>query len=223
MRPSSRVTLWICVVMAAVLVTGGAAAAKGPMVVEAAITGPGIETPIVFSDPDGEMGINNTPDSERLSLFIQQTGIHDSVYGRKGVTSREPRGRLGPRFTVTWTLAFVIGHEGSVQDLGEFTSHLYPYAEEGPVIFTSGTEVGEPQAAMTIDAAWSHAPGVLLENLQAWGIPRPQDASPRDGGVGDATAATASETLWSWLIPVLLAVAIATAFRLVSRKRRIAH
>jgi hypothetical protein len=222
MRPSSRITLWICVVMAAVLVTGGAAAAKGPMLIEAAISGPGLAAPIVLSDPDGPMGINNPDDSERLSLFVEQTGIYDALYRRKGVTSRAPSGRLGPRFSVTWTLAFVIGKDGSTEEIGEFTSHLYPYAEKGPVIFTSRTRLGEPRATITIEGAWSHASPVLLENLQAWGVPRPQDVAPR-GEESEPMTPASSETLVPWLVPVVLLLAIATVVRLVTQRRRAAH
>ncbi|MQA99201.1 MAG: hypothetical protein GEU78_02735 [Actinobacteria bacterium] len=213
-------SLLVVITAGTALVTPPVASAKGPSMVEATIIGPGMKAPIVLGDPDGEMGLNNTPDSERLSLFIEQTGIRDVVYGRKGVTSREPTGRLGRRFTVTWTLASVIGYEGSIEEIDEITSYLYPYAEQGPVMFTEGKDVGG--SGWKVDAAWSHAPPVLLENLVAWGIPDRREVASRGERLDDIVA-TPYETVWSWFGPIIFLIAVAAGLRIVSRRRQVAH
>lgn len=216
MRRSGAV-LAIAIIVAASWIVAGPASAKGPVVVEATITGPGIEAPIVLTDPDGPVGLNNTADARRLGLLAEQTGIYDRIFGSEGVTAREPTGELGERFTIIWTLAMP-GVEGGAPRV--FVSDLYPYADGGPVSFTHAA--GFEMAGITAEEGWHHAPPALVENLEAWGLPGRAESAPSNQA-SDEIAVTPADIPWPWLVPIVLLVAVAATVRLVNRRRRAAY
>jgi hypothetical protein len=211
----------VAVVGLVVALTPIPASAKGPMVVEATITGPGLKRPVTFSHGTGD---GAPSESKRMQLFAEQAGVHQRIlFGEDGsVDTREPSGELGPRFTVTWAVAFAGIYR---LDPAEFDSSLYPYAEGGPVLYTAETKLdfgerGETGGLFHVDAGWQHGPLALVDNLQAWGIPPldelitappARDRAPARARATAPAAAPGSQIPWL-LIGVIAAGSLVAAF-----------
>jgi hypothetical protein len=200
------------------------AAAKGPMVVEATLSGPGLDEPLSFRDKPQPPG-GGGGEAEQFRLLADQSGVYDAIYSEGGVTAREPKGDLGPRHTVRWTMAFVAGEDGAIDPLGTIRMHLYPYADGGPVSFVpEQTYAGLEGEGMTVRPGWQHASPVLVENLQAWGLPTlraltPPPAPGREPA-SDPTRSPATGSQIPWLLLVVVAAGLGAAGVLNAALRR---
>jgi hypothetical protein len=200
-----------------ILVAGASGVqAKGPILTEATIAGPGLDEPLRFEDRYGPKGRDAHEAAERTQLLAEQTLVYDVMYEDERVTSREPKGRLGPVFTITWTASWVSGVDGVMEEIGRFESHLYPYADGGPVMFTPRGGIGESRPVMIIGPAWSHASPALLENLHEWGLPTMEDLAPPPREAPIRTVAPPSR----WSILVLMAAVLAATAAVAFRLRR---
>jgi hypothetical protein len=113
-----------------------------------------------------------------------------------------------------------MGADGSSEVVGEFHSHLYPFAEGGPAMFTPQAEIGGPEAALFVDAAWSPVTTGLLDDLRDWGVPEPAVApvaDPAVAPVADPAPAPAAAPV-PWLLIVVGIVAIGGVLHLVRRR-----
>ena len=110
------------VVVGVVGMFGGTAHAKGPS--DAEITGAGITTPIAVP-----------PDVFSANL-IEETGFFAAAFGQEPnpMLATAPRGELGPRFTIAWSLPW---SDGGPTQVDQVEQDLYPYADGGPVVYTA--------------------------------------------------------------------------------------
>src|SRR5262245_31951136 len=143
-----RAFVVIAIAGLAIALTATPASAKGAD--QATITGPGISKPIVVGS-DGEPG-----SGEALGQLADNTGMFVAMFGPDGgmgasLTSVQPTGALGPRFTVTYRVPNSPKPDIVRQD-------VYPLAAGGPVTYTPG---GQRAMGNTTPQGWYHAPGSL--------------------------------------------------------------
>ena len=172
----------VALALLAVASAGPAAAKGGPT--EVAVTFPGgIRTvTITPSDHGGS-----------LSALVDDLGVWDT-----GGTAEPPAGSLGPRFTVTWTMA-------AGDPAGDVVQSLYPEAAGGPLVHTDtgGWRLADPSLEATFaDLGFTWA---------LWD--RPAAAGPPDATSGGGSGAPVA-----W--PLLVAAGAAVACGAVARWRR---
>jgi hypothetical protein len=203
----------------------GPAAAKGPIPTVATITGPGLVEPIAFKNNFGPRGTNPSGDAARVSLLAEQTRLYDALFEVEGTSASAPTGDLGPHYTITWKLEMV-GIEGLEPEW--LKSDLYPYAEGGPVAFTAPAKVDfgdkSPVGTWRIEGGWKNAPPVLVENLQAWGVPSLEELVPPiavDEAAGRGTAANEAAATWQfpWLPVAAIALGLGAPALYLTRRR----
>ena len=198
------------------------ALAKGPL--QARITGPGLGRAIVVAGP-GEPGQQG-----RLSALAEQTDLFTVLFGPGGslpapakLSAEPPAARLGPRYTVIYTVPGVTP-QGNEQ-FGRVRQELYPRAAGGPVIYTPPGQLGFGHALRV--TGWFRGGPQLLRTLSKLGIPtrpvEPAAQQTRVHGAGHSAAShQAGSSILAWLIAAAAAVAaaalIATALWLRRRK-----
>ena len=104
----------IALIALIVLALPASAFAKGPS--EASIAGPGLTT-IRISGAEGSA----TP----FWRLTEATGWFEAVYGPSRLPKAPPKGDLGPRYTITWT----------VPDADTLHQDVYPYAKPFPLTY----------------------------------------------------------------------------------------
>ena len=201
------------------------ALAKGPS--QASITGPGLAHAIVVSG-NGEPGEQGT-----LAVLAGQTGLFTALFGpdasvpdqaSASLPTPPPKAFLGPRYTVTYTVAGVTPQPG--EQYGRVRQDLYPDAVGGPVIYTPP---GQDGFGMPLQVTgWLRASPQLTRTLARLGVPlRPglpaaPQTRPRSAAHLAAAHQTGSPTL-AWLMAAVAAAALAVAslrLRLRPRHRR---
>ena len=118
----------------------------------------------------------------------------------------EPRGELGPRYTL---------HYVAYQPPREVVQHLYPFAEEGPMLYTPHGQNWATGPNGEAPSGWARAEYALMELLASYGFPTPAPApAPQPGPVTAPGPATAP-ILWALLVlGGLLGIAAAAELRL---------
>jgi hypothetical protein len=131
--------------------------------VRISIGGPSLEGPVELFNPEIDIGC---------------------VFSRPcDSTSRPPAMPLGPRYMVTQSLE---GHHARGLMMDRILHDLYPYAPEGPWVFTAaGQTWHEWNRLRRTPGGWTRAPRSLLMTLRANGLP----AVPPVARVANATIA----------------------------------
>ena len=178
--------------------------AKGP--VGAAITGPGIDEPIVVT------GMGEYSSGSHFSYFVEATGLWELAFAADftgtglAVTQKPPTKDLGDAYEVVW-------------DMGDRTTiamTIYPFAAGGAVTHvTPGTEIVGWD--MSTHGGWFRTSEPLAPYLEEYGVPMPATtakapadtvdpaAAPVAKGqeaMGDATVATAAKAPPATAVPV---------------------
>ncbi len=142
------------------------AEAKGALPQSALLKGPGLDSPMTFGDPTSPDG---TTADGNVGLLATETKLFDTLFGGDQVGIARPDGKLGPRYNITWTMRREL-HPNRTFDL---RSNLYPYAKGGAVMYThAGQKVHDVEGAHILHSGWAAANPVLVQNLQAWGLPK---------------------------------------------------
>ncbi|HEV2377258.1 MAG TPA: hypothetical protein VGS19_34480 [Streptosporangiaceae bacterium] len=198
--------------IAAAVTLATPALAKGPT--QASITGPGLTHPVVVSG-DGEPG-----QLGRLATLAGQTSLFSVMFPAGNglpapvrVRTPLPRASLGPRYTVIYTVPGVTPKPG--EQFGRVREDLYPFAADGPVIYTPPGQAGFGGPLQV--TGWFRASHQLTRTLTQLGVP-PAHVPP--GGRPTAGHQAGSAAL-AWLIAALAAAAAAvTGIALWLRHRR---
>lgn len=193
-----RLVLLLAALVAALLAPG-VASAKGPS--GATVTGPGLVLPLVI-DGYGE-GDSATP----LGILVMDGGFFAQTFAQTPKTTlrSRPKGPLGPRYEVTYTLP-----GGSAGD-AILRQDLYPYARKGPVTYMApGQKFWETNSTR---GGWYRGTAQLKRALVNAGL---------------AASAPSRTTTRGNALPVALgagagAAVAAVGFALVYRRRRASH
>lgn len=198
--------LVMLVVVGVVLAFGGTAHAKGPSGAE--ITGEGIPTPIAVGR-----------DSLHANL-VEETGLYAAVFGQEpnSMLAVAPGGELGPRFAIAWSLPWSDGGPTTVDQIDQ---DLYPYADGGPVVYTTPgqTFYGSERTR----GGWFRAPATLVARMQTLGVPELDAIAPPEPRATVAPRAEATANAGLPLLPIgasLGLVFVATALVLILWRRR---
>jgi LPXTG-motif cell wall-anchored protein len=177
--------LSIALVLAA-LALPAAAAAKGPS--EGTISGPGFAktVKVLYDGGGGSPGDN----------LSQASGFFPAAFGQSPdpMLPGKPSGRLGPRYTVVWT---VPGNGAA-----PIRQELYPYARGGSVSYT---KPGQRIFGMATHRGW-YRDTALKRTMVALGLP--------------AKAPSSSTGPSTWLIAGLAGALALAAVALLARRRQ---
>src|SRR5919199_1982566 len=184
----------VLMIAAAALVLPATAAAKGPSA--ANINGPGSGGGISIGGGGGGDPSAGTP----LGNLTLNAGFFPALFGQtpEPMLDARPRGALGPKYTITWTVPGPNGDSTVKQD-------VYPYAEAGAVTYMKPGQTfwdGERTRG-----GWFAGGAPLKQTLVAAGLPRTPPAST--GGAG--WFAASSVGMWVAFAAVLIAAAAAAA------------
>jgi hypothetical protein len=138
------------------LVLAGSASAKGP--IAAAITGPGLASPLQLSYRSAESRDAMAKLTEDGDFFRQ---AFTSMPARPGA-ARRPAGALGPRYVVVYV---VPGPNGN----SRLRQHLYPYAAAGAVTFMPRGQ--RFWGTRRTRGGWSRGSRALADALVEAGLP----------------------------------------------------
>lgn len=167
----TRPALLTTIVAAIALVVTTSALAKGAS--EATITGPGLGAGIRLA---GE----GQPGGERLMQLAEDAGFFPSVFltSPNPMLSTQPRGELGPRYTIVYVMPGPSGRDLIRQD-------IYPYATPRPVTHMDpGQSYYEGQKTV---GGWYLAGTALKDDLVAVGLPVSAPASDGDEAAAPST------------------------------------
>jgi hypothetical protein len=157
-----RLLLILCIA----LTFPGVALGKGPS--EATVTGPGTGGGLTFTGGEG--------DGSALSNLSTEAGFFPAVFSQQPnpMLSARPKGDLGPKYTVTYT---VPDGDGSPTTI---TQDVYPYAKPLPVAYMAP---GQPIFDAETTGGWYPATSALKDTLVAAGLPAspPRVSSPSPG------------------------------------------
>jgi hypothetical protein len=188
-----RALLVIATASLATALFAGGALAKG-LTGKAKVEGKGLDKAITFT--------GDHSDNDGFWPFLDQTGV---IAGFDGGTpssawkDQPPTGDLGPRYTITWDLEQFEGLNV------HFVQYLYPYAEDGPIVYTpKGARIMQTD----IPTGWWEAPTVLRSHLEARGLPENNPAASVAGAAGGAAGAAAES---SSALPYVLLVIVITS------------
>ena len=159
MRQMKRILILLAV---AVLAIPAAASAKGPA--GATIEGPGIAGRLKVP---GAGEYRGTP----LGDLTHYAGFFRAVWGPERLSNDRPKGDLGPRYTVTYSLA-------TVEEAVEIRQDMYPYANP-PVTYTEpGQKVYEDEETR---GGWYTAgiPALRVRLIEAHLLPSTPPAGAR--------------------------------------------
>jgi hypothetical protein len=174
--------------------------------------------------PDGPITLrgNGEPGSGTdLGMLAEGAGVFVLMFdeGSEALPAA-PTDRLGPRYTITWTMA---------DDLGkgrEIRQHVYPYAAGGPVTFMPA---GQPVFDSETTGGWYQGFDGLRAQLIELGLPdrdplaqpapkatpTPAPASPQPAPATPSSAPPA----WPWLAAAIAAILIPAATALTLHRR----
>jgi hypothetical protein len=192
-----RLALLAAAVALAASVTATSALAKGAS--EATITGPGLGGGLTLA---GE----GQPGGERLMELAETAGFFPAVFvtSPNPMLSARPRGKLGPRHTITYTMP---GPNGALDELRQ---ELYPFATPDPMTYM---EPGQSYfGTEETVGGWYVAGTMLKDDLIALGVPENPPLAG-DGG---------SDILWRTvgIGAVLGGVLVLACTALVLRRRQ---
>jgi hypothetical protein len=125
--------------------------------------------------------------------------VESGLFNGELVEETAPAGPLGPRYEVTYVIAEPPGQPDMIQ-------HLYPYAEDGPVVYTPGGQEWLGATAGAAPAGWFAADRGLMDLLTDAGLPRTAPAP--EGAPAPTTPADPSPAL-PWAIAGLAALLVA--------------
>ena len=189
----------VLIIAAAALVLPATAAAKGPS--GADINGPGTGGGISIGGGGGDPGAG-TP----LGNLTLNAGLFQAMFGQTPdpMLDGRPRGALGPKYTITWTVPGPNGDSIVRQD-------LYPYAQAGAVTYMkAGQRFWNRERTR---GGWFAGGAPLKQTLVAAGLPRTPPSS-----TGGGWFAASSVGMWMTLAAVLIVAAGGVA--LVRRRVR---
>ena len=144
----------------------GATSALAKGASEAMITGPGLGAGINLACEGQEGG-------GKLMQIAEEAGFFPSVFATtpNPMLSKRPAGKLGPRYTITYTMP---GPNGVTDQL---VQDLYPYAHPTPVTYMpSGQSYFGTEKTV---GGWYVASTMLTNELVAAGLP---ESAPSTGG-----------------------------------------
>ena len=168
--------------------TAGPAAAKGAE--SATLTGPGLDDGITFTGT-GEPGSGT-----KLGRLAGASGIYPALFGEPhGRFESRPKGDLGPRYTLSFTMP---GPDGAADTVRQ---HVYPYAEGGAVTFTPA---GQPFFGNRSLGGWYRA-DELREVLVSAGLPKMSE------GIDDGAPAGEIALGPLWLLAALAVAGLGAA------------
>jgi hypothetical protein len=105
-----------------------------------------------IADPDGG-------DDDRLMRLTEDMGLWDATGPQAALPADPPPGRLGPDFSVVWTLW---GPDGEVS----LAQSLYPQAQGGPLVHTAPGQVAYDAP---VPGGWYRASARLAPTLESLG------------------------------------------------------
>jgi len=182
-----RRPLLLAASLAAILVVPAAALAKGPSA--AKISGPGLGHAIAIT------GYGEGDSSSPLGILVSEAGFFPQAFQQSpsSTTRARPAGRLGPRYSVTYTVPGPNGDSTLRQD-------LYPYAANGPASYMEpGQKFWDTQST---PGGWYRGTFALKDMLVKAGLPAkaPGPRSTRAHNVGVALGAGAGVVLAAGLL-----------------------
>jgi hypothetical protein len=155
-RSEMRICRLFLLAAAAALVVAPVAQAKGPS--KAEVNGPGLKKAVIVKG-NGEGG-PRTP----LGDLVEEAGFFPSAYEQtpNPMQSTRPKGDLGPRYTITYTVPSGSG--------GAFTlrQDVYPYAKPVPVAYMAK---GQRVFDMKTRGGWFVSDSSLRGTLVHAGLP----------------------------------------------------
>jgi hypothetical protein len=146
----------------AVLALPGVALGKGPS--EAVVNGPGTGGGLTITGGEG--------DGSALSNLSMEAGFFAGAFTQEPspMLPARPKGDLGPKFTVTYT---VPDGEGAPSTI---TQDVYPYAKPLPVTYMAP---GQPIFGEQTAGGWYPATSALKDVLVTAGLPAKPIVSPQ--------------------------------------------
>jgi hypothetical protein len=181
-----RLEILTLTVLAVVLVAAPGAVAKGAG--GASLTGPGLDEPVDF----GSRGAN------RIASF-------SGLYNNGGVgTEAHPGDReLGPAYELSFEFTY---HRDF-----EIVQQVYPYASDGPWIFTPQQEIYDRE----IGPFWTQTSDFFLRRLVREGLPTERPESVVDERVAPPSQTDSTTLPWTMVaVAALLLGGIAISLRL---------
>jgi hypothetical protein len=179
----------------ALLALPGVALGKGPS--QATVNGPGTGGGLTITGGEG--------DGSALSNLSMEAGFFAAAFTQEPspMLSERPKGDLGPKYTVTYTVPEGDGLPTKI------TQDVYPYAKPLPVAYMAP---GQPIFDQKTAGGWYPATSALKVTLVAAGLPAsPPASSPVSSpSPGDSPMTTMTVVLVGG---VLLAAAIAFLLR----------
>src|SRR6266498_1049705 len=197
-----------------------AALAKGASA--ATIDGSGPGGPITLRG-DGEPGSGSD-----LGTLAELSGLFPAMFGQSPdpMLDAAPTKRLGPHYTITWTIPDGNGTAKTVRQ------DVYPYAAGGPVTYT---KPGQPVSDQTTSGGWYKAPDDLRQHLISLGLPNKAPVAAASASSGRAAAdgsspspapaparpaAAVAPAIWPWFLAAgALLLLIAGTAAVVLRRR----
>jgi hypothetical protein len=144
---------------------------------------------MTFGDPTSPGG---TSADGNVILLSNETQLFPTLYEGDVLGGPPPADKLGPRYTITWTMRREL-HPGKTFQIH---SDFYPYAQGGPVMHTiGGQKVRDTGGSYVLRSGWAAANPVIVDNLQGWGMPKEHQE------VGGTTTTTSAISPL-WLIPL---------------------
>jgi hypothetical protein len=158
-----RILALAALAAALTLLVPTAALAKGASAATIDGSGPGgpgngPNGPIILRG-DGEPGSGT-----ELGTLADLSGLFPAMFGQSPdpMLDAAPTKRLGPRYTITWTIPDGSGTAKKVRQ------DVYPYAAGGPVTYT---KPGQPVFDQTARGGWYKASDSLRQHLISLGLP----------------------------------------------------
>lgn len=185
--------------------------AKGPW--QGVITGPGLAHPITLREP-GSSTIG--PD---LANVVTQSGFFVGIWGgtdAHGRLAHRPAGSLGPRYTITYTIA------SADRPSSDIVQYVFPYAEPRPITYMPPNQ--EYWGNAETKGAWFAGNVGFRETLIGLGLPATPLSGAQSPAVGSDvrgdpinTVPGGSLTIPLWIAGALVAVTFVT---ILTRRRR---
>lgn len=199
-----------------VIVVAPSAFAKGSS--QGVITGPGLAHPITLREP-GSSTIG--PD---LANVVTQSGFFVGMWGgadAHGRMAHRPAGSLGPRYTITYTMAL------PDRPSSDIVQYVFPYAESRPITYMPPSQ--EYWANSETKGAWFAGDVGFRDTLIGLGLP----AAPPSGAQSPAAGSNAGDPINTvpggslaiplWIAGALVAVTFATILSRRRHPRRSVH
>jgi hypothetical protein len=214
-RRTATVSLGIVVWCVWMTCVAPMASAKGPS--QGVITGPSLPNPITLREP-GSPSIG-----PELANVVTQSGFFVGVWGANdshGSLAHRPAGNLGPRYTITYTMAI------PERPTSDIVQYVFPYAEPQPITYIPPNQTYWGRSKTL--GGWYAAPLEFRRTLIGLGLPASvltPMPSPTGTDVGDTAEAGAggSSRLALWITGSLLAVVLLAVLPLaavLTRSRR---